>query len=253
MATENYAEKGAREGFTQATSTARANLLENGNVELVSSVNQNKNVDANYDAFARRPRTAWHLYTEYSKMLATKQGISIYEYEDCINFYCNPSHYAIDLPFRQSEAKAKGGPVLHTFRDVHRQNTNLDFGTINITFETGSILPRKYHKSSQTGFPEGLGNYFKYLEIVQQDRVYRNDDNEIVPNYIVLEMNTLAFPNLTMYLYPLDKTGHTENADNPSELTEWVGNFKILKTEPSIFSGNGGIFEALRNSWKQSI
>ena len=106
---------------------------------------------------------------------------------------------------------------------------------------------------SERGFPEGLGNYYKYLDIVQQDKVYRNSENVIESNYVVIEMNTLAFPKLVLYVYPIDKVGNGENVDNVGELTEWTGNFQIFKTEPSIFSGNGDIFTTFRNSYRQNI
>lgn len=209
--------------------------------------------DETYKDFQRMPRKPWYMYTLASKQKATKMGMSIYEYVDCIRFYCNPTQYTIDIPFRQTVAKAKGGVVLHTFRDIHRNNTNLDFGTIQITFESGSILPRINKDSDNIGFPEGLGNYYKYLEIVQQDRVYRNTEEVIEPNYIVLEMNTLAFPKLVMYLFPLDKVGNGENVDSVGELTDWVGNFQIIKTEPSLLDGNGGLFASFRSMYKENI
>ena len=209
--------------------------------------------DDDYD-YVKQSRIPWYMYSMKSKKEAMQKGIDIFEYEECIGFNCNPSQYTLDIPFRQSVAKAKGGLVVHTFRDIHRGNTNLDFGTIQITFESGSILPRKFPKkssnSNKTGFPKGLGNYYRFLDIIQQDRVFRNESNEIEPNYIVLVINTLAFPHLVLYTYPLDKVGNGENVENISELSEWTGNFQIIKTEPTLFNGNGGLYDSLRSNWE---
>lgn len=241
----NFAEQKAFEAYQQATKQVQVYQSENRSLSNVD--------DSNYDGFHRTTRTPWYMYTLASKLKATKLGMSIYSYDECIEFYCNPNQYNLDLPFRQSVAKAKGGLVVHTFRDVHRNNTNLDFGTIQITFESGSILPRKYRNSDANGFPQGLSNYYTYLDIVQQDRVYRNEQNEIKPNYIVIEMNTIAFPKLTIFAFPLDKVGNGENVDNVGELQEWTGNFQIVNTEPSIFNGNGGLHAALEASWRENI
>ena len=258
----NPAQQGAQEGYNNSVLpsnrlTEMQNSLQqqNGNQVPYAPNNQNtKHNDDNYSDFDRRPRKAWSMYTLASKKKAIDAGTSIYNFDECINFYCNPSQYTFDFPYRQTVAKAKGGMVVHTFRDIHRSNTNLDFGTIQITFESGSILPRMYKDSpSERGFPEGLGNYYKYLDIVQQDKVYRNSENVIESNYVVIEMNTLAFPKLVLYVYPIDKVGNGENVDNVGELTEWTGNFQIFKTEPSIFSGNGDIFTTFRNSYRQNI
>lgn len=242
--TYQAAQQKALESFQQATKQNQEYQSENRSLS--------NDADENYENFHRPPRTPWYMYTLASKQKANKIGRSIYTFDECIAFYCNPSQYTLDLPFRQSVAKAKGGLVFHTFRDVHRNDTNLDFGTIQITFTSGSILPRKYKNSTNTGFPQGLSDYYTYLDIVQQDRVYRNENNEIEPNYIVIELNTVAFPKLTMYTFPLDKVGHGENVDTVGELSDWNGNFQIFNTEPSIFNGNGGLHEILEAEWRKN-
>jgi len=184
--------------------------------------------------YERPSRSSWTLTTEEDRSKSNA----------VLEFYVNPNQYTYDIPFRQVVAQAKGGPVIHTFRDnnadLGRNNTNLGFGTLTIEFNSGSILPRptfvggKANPNRHTSIPYGLLNYTKYLELIQQDTVYRTDKDEIVPNYAILTINTLMFPFLELFGFFVENHSHQEQAEDPTQIQSWSGKMQIYKTNPSL-------------------
>lgn len=199
------------------------------------------------------PAAAWTLTT-------SKNMYDDPENPDAIRFSVNPSGYSFDLPFRQTVTQSRGGPIIHVFRDhsSDRGTTNMGFGSLSIDFQSGNILPvanKKYSQYSSgskefVGVPMGLRNYYKYLDIVDQDNVYQDKDGNVFENYRILTIHTRVFPSLTLYGYFQDKVGVEEKADNPNEIS-WTGNFQIVKTTPHITGA--GLARTLASAWKSEM
>jgi len=186
-------------------------------------------------------RRAWTLTTSSRKA----------NNESPMKFYVNPGQYTMDTPIRQSVVQAKGGPVVHNFRDPKRGNSNLGFTTMSIDFSSGSILPRPSADSSYAEVPEGLLNWIEYLKIIQEDTVYRDtSDNTIKPNNAILTINTLMFPNLEIEGTFIENVSHSENSDDPTQIQSWSGKLLIRKTTPALTLDE---INNLKNSWLQNI
>ena len=204
-----------------------------------------------YDLYDNKiVRTAWVLTTARRQYLASQE--SDYEYGNSYQdnndwnddtapliFNVNPNSYQLDNPFRQNVVDTKGGPVIHTYRDPNRGYTNFGFATMNIEMSSGSLMPRakfklKQHNQEQSWtMPPSVGNFYRFLEIVQEDTVYQRE-NQILPNYQIIKMSTLLFPRLTLYGYFIQNANWSEQAENPTEVQNWQVQFKIYKTTPAI-------------------
>lgn len=156
-------------------------------------------------------------------------------------FNVNPTSYQMDNPFRQQVVDTKGGPIIHTFRDPARGYTNFGFATMNIEMSSGSMMPRAQligakalSGSQHWNMPPAVGNFYRWLEIVQEDTVYEDNEGNILPNYQIIKMSTLLFPRLTMYGYFITNANWSEQAENPAEIQNWQTAFKIYKTSPSL-------------------
>lgn len=202
-------------------------------------------------------RKGWLLTTEKRKY---KLKNNLYTEQDKesvepLVFNVNPASYQFDNPFRQNVVQAKGGPVVHTFRDPKHNNTNLGYPTINIEMSSGSLMPRpnsykdikeknvKYWKPSPN-----VGNFYKWLEIVQEDTVYQVGD-DILPNYQIIEMSTLLFPHITLKGFFVQNANWSENAENPAEIQNWQTQFLIYETYPSLKGQNLSSLYADYEKW----
>ena len=209
------------------------------------------------DYYNKRTRTAWVLTTvrrrhnyQYAQLnhsgSKTPEDVSAYdsshEWSDKnapLIFNVNPNSYQMDNPFRQQVVEAKGGPVIHTFRDPNRGYTNFGFATMNIEMSSGSLMPWATFKGEQavTGqkfkMPPSVGNFYRFLEIVQEDTVYDNEGT-IMPNYQIIRMSTLLFPRLTLYGFFIQNSNWSEQAEQPTEVQNWQVQFKVYKSTPSL-------------------
>lgn len=176
-------------------------------------------------------RTAWRLTTTRRQLMNIEPLV----------FNVNPASYQFDNPFRQTVVQAKGGPVVHTFRDPHNNQTNLGYPTINIEMSSGSLMPRP---SSYQEIKEGevkhwtpspnVSNFYKWLEIVQEDYVYQDEQGNIQPNYQIIEMSTLLFPRIILEGYFVTNANWSEQAENPAEVQNWQTQFLIYNTTPTL-------------------
>lgn len=223
--------------------------------EMQEQINGIDSEGYTYDLYDnKRVRTAWVLTTTRRRYLASqesedyREGNSYQEYspdhkwtDDTapLIFNVNPNSYQLDNPFRQNVVDTKGGPVVHTYRDPNRGYTNFGFATMNIEMSSGSLMPRARYRLKQNNqqqawtMPPSVGNFYRFLEIVQEDTVYERD-GEILPNYQIIKMSTLLFPRLTLYGFFIQNANWSEQAENPTEVQNWQVQFKIYKTTPSI-------------------
>ena len=190
-------------------------------------------------------RTAWTITTERRrKMRAANPSDDRYA---PLVFRVNPASYQFDNPFRQNVAQAKGGPVVHTFRDVHHNYSNLGYPTINIEMSSGSLMPRatvfgkEAAESQHWNMSPNVANFYRWLEIIQEDTVYNASTTgtpDIQPNYQIINMQTLLFPNITLYGYFVQNANWSEQAENPAEVQNWQVQFLIHKTFPTLKGAN---------------
>ncbi len=162
--------------------------------------------------------------------------------EKPLEFYINPGSYTLENPLRQQIVQAKGGPVIHTFRDSRRGNTNLGFSTMRVSMQSGSIMPVPRFGGTKANtnvqyvtIPKGLDIFYKWLNIIQQDTLWYNPITESTEeNYQILTINTLIFPFLRLYGFFTENANFGENSDNPTEIQSWEGNFLIYKSTPAL-------------------
>lgn len=207
--------------------------------------------------YTSRTRTAWVLTTTRRQYMANQEsdeegdfeyGNSYQEFSSDqqwddenapLIFNVNPNSYQMDNPFRQNVVDTKGGPVIHTFRDPKRGYTNFGFATMNIEMSSGSMMPWAKYSTGRNNrrqgwtMPPSIGNFYRFLEIVQEDTVYERD-RETLPNYQIIKMSTLLFPKLTLYGYFIQNANWSEQAENPTEVQNWQVQFKIYKTSPAL-------------------
>lgn len=188
-------------------------------------------------------RTPWTLTTEEFK----SRG------EEPLQFYINPSSYSLENPLRQQIVQAKGGPVVHTFRDPRRGNTNMGFASMNMDLQSGSLLPVPVYKSvdnQEYKMPGSLDVFYEWLKIIQQDQLWLNPEtNEYEENYQILTINTLIFPHLVMYGFFVENANFGESSESPSEIQTWTGKFLIYKTTPPLTLD---AISSLASSWSLS-
>lgn len=195
-------------------------------------------------------RNAWSITTKKRQNKYAKTRDSKYA---PLYFNVNPASYQFDNPFRQNVVQAKGGPVVHTFRDPKRDQSNLGFPTINIEMSSGSLMPRatafgEEAKTDQYWISSpNVSNFYKWLEIIQEDTVYQDGDN-ILPNYQIIEMSTVLFPHITLKGYFTQNANWSENAENPNEIQNWQVQFLIYDTIPTL---KGQDLSALYNGYEK--
>jgi len=190
-----------------------------------------------------------------------------------IQLFVNPRQISWSVPRRETVVKTAAGAVRNTWRNRYR-NTYLDEFTLNITFQTGNIMPsagaidETYAQSIQgaTDFgldfqnvqvPPGLENFYEFWELVDSPALLGAFENRHV-----IIMYTRAFPVLRLEGYFTgEPVTWEESADHANQLV-WQANFQVYWTVPRLTSfsqmastyqmwvNSQGRNEALRRSTK---
>lgn len=148
-----------------------------------------------------------------------------------IYWAASPKQVTWQVNQRAAEEKNKSGTVLHVWRDRSR-GTDYDDPKIQITFQSGSILPT-LSPSGQTIAP-GLNNFYQFLELVDQSKIAANGE----PNVIHILYRSAIFPAMviTGMFDPQMVVQFTDNSDNPWKVDSWTANFTIYSTSPKLRS-----------------
>jgi hypothetical protein len=142
----------------------------------------------------------------------------------------NPGSVTWNMPIRASEQKTKQGAVLHTWRSKER-GTYYDDPSVTINFQSGNIMPIRVASDGSVSVPQGVKNFFEFLELVDQDRIL--PDGRANMRYITY--STVLFPNLVLGgFFEPSGPGWGENAENPYAIDNWTATFKIYTSYPPL-------------------
>lgn len=250
------------QAMEQANEQAQIEMDEKVNA-IVTQAKEKAQVSANKSNLSKRIDDAYSVPSNGTRIpwkLTTAQRVANGD-SYALAFNVNPSSYQIENQFRQQIVQAKGGPVIHTFRDPNRGNTNLGFATINMEMSSGSIYPiykptsfgnayEDWKPSFQGTIPKGVVTFYKFLEFIQGDMLYTDFSGDTQVNYQILTINTLLFPHLVLYGFFITDNNYGETADNPTEITSWNSKFQIYKSEPSLTLEG---IQGLEQEWKQTM
>lgn len=176
----------------------------------------------------------------------------------------NPKKVRWSIPFRKSMAKTAGGFVTFSWRDATRGNTVFDEPILELTMQSGSLLPvldlsgkvkeqiaasasritpnspgksrledSLRSKLVQNNFKNshGLEVFYSFLRLFNVPQLKANGE----PNYIRIVMNTMLFPRLVVrgQFVPEENLDWEESAEDPTSI-EWTVKFVINKITPNI-------------------
>lgn len=162
---------------------------------------------------------------------------------DYIPLFVNPSDVQWSIPRRGTVQKTAAGAVRNTWRNRFRR-TYFDEFTLNITFQSGNIMPSMaYVDRDMTNYndlesayarpnvPPGLGNFYRFLELLDVQKLAGAFEN-----YQVIIMHTRVFPALRLEgWFTEEPITFAESATNANQIN-WTATFQVYRTFPRISS-----------------
>jgi len=178
-----------------------------------------------------------------------------------IRLFVNPREMTWNLAKRETVSKTAAGAIRNAWRNRYR-GTYYDEPTINITFQTGNMMPGAGVPSYlfKPGYadvltsilrhppvPPGIEDFYDFLELIDQPMLDQNNRE----NRHILRVNTRLFPRITLEGYfTQDPITFVETADAANSVT-WNATFMVYKTSPKIWGRNAA--EGLRNAYSNAI
>lgn len=178
-----------------------------------------------------------------------------------IPLFVNPREISWSVPRRETVVKTAAGAVRNTWRNRYRR-TYLDEYTLNITFQTGNIMPSSAYPEfitpsldyteilrelEQPQVPPGLLNFYEFLELIDQPALLGTSENRHV-----IVMYTRAFPLMRFEGYftgePITWQESATSTDGGNQIV-WQANFQVYKSFPRIT--NASMLERVYSSWVQ--
>jgi len=159
-----------------------------------------------------------------------------------ISMFVNPSEVQWNMPRREQMTKTAAGVVRNTWRNRYR-NTYFDEPTLNITFQSGNIMPSAglpdsvlYDREKYENFkdypspPPGLTNFYDFMNLLDQPMLYGN-----VENYHILMYRSRIFPRIRLegYFIGTSPLAFTDSAANGNSFT-WTSTFQVYRSYPSL-------------------
>lgn len=162
-----------------------------------------------------------------------------------MQWWVNPSECQWKIATRTTIEKISGGIVHHEWPQTGMYGSNSSFTTsrfdqplLSFTFQSGIITPGGYNDimsgvANSDAPPPGLGNFFDFLELLDQPDVTESG----APNYINLIYVTPIFGNRGIWLqgfFTEEGVSWTDSAENPNQISSWGASFMILNSQPSL-------------------
>lgn len=176
-----------------------------------------------------------------------------------ISMFVNPREISWSVPRRETVVKTAAGAVRNTWRNRYRR-TYLDEYMLNITFQTGNILPSSAYPEFITPnlnitqvalaldnprLPPGLSNFYEFLSLIDQPMLTGTDENRHV-----IVMYSRAFPLIRFEGYftadPITWTESATGVDGGNQIV-WQAQFQVYRSFPRIT--NFGMLERVYSSW----
>jgi len=162
-----------------------------------------------------------------------------------IALFANPSDMQWSMPRRGSVVKTTAGAVRNVWRNRYRK-TYYDEGTVGITFQTGNIMPSMGYPDemelstpdrvsvavANPRVPEGLMNFYKFIELLDQPMLLGPAEN----HHIIIH-HSRVFPTLYMEGYFLEDSFNFSEVVQTGNMLQWNATFQFYRTYPSL-AGN---------------
>jgi len=192
-------------------------------------------------------RYSSHLRSSW--VLTCRDWLSSYRY---INLFVNPSEVQWSFPRREQMTKTAAGVVRNTWRNRYR-NTYYDEPTLNITFQSGNIMPsaglsdaalsdprRAEFYYDTPAPPPGLLNYYEFMELLDQPMLNGN-----VENYHIMLYRSRIFPRMRLegYFIGTSPITLTDTSTGANSFT-WTAAFQVYRSYPAFNN-----FSLLVNEW----
>lgn len=181
-----------------------------------------------------------------------------------IPLFVNPSDVQWSIPRRGTVQKTAAGTVRNTWRNRFR-NTYYDEFTLNITFQTGNLMPSNaYYDKDLTTYkgladayakpqvPPGLYDFYRFLNLIDQPKLAGSYENRHV-----IIMKTRVFPSLRLEGFFTEEPITFAESDKDANLLNWTATFQVYRTSPNITSSRmlTGVYRQFirEDGWAEAV
>ena len=162
-----------------------------------------------------------------------------------MQWWVNPSECQWKMATRTTIEKISGGVVHHEWPQTGMNGSNGSFTgsrydqpMLSFSFQSGIITPGGYNDilsgvDNPSTPPEGLGNFFDFLELLDQPDVTASG----APNYINIIYSSPIFGQRGIWLqgfFTEEGVSWTDTADNPNQITSWGASFMVFNSQPRL-------------------
>lgn len=170
-----------------------------------------------------------------------------------IYFWVNPAQCQWRVATRTHIEKIQGGVVHHEFASMgigHQVPQVIDQPVINFSFQSGLISPNGTNDGNnfddiEDSVPQGLGNFYDFVELLNQPNVTSGG----FPNYVLIDYVSLMFPSLHLEgFFTEEGVQWDDSSDNPNHIGNWGASFMVFASQPDITQS-----EDLKNIWISTI
>lgn len=162
-----------------------------------------------------------------------------------MQWWVNPSECQWKMATRTTIEKISGGIVHHEWPQTGMNGSNGSFAgsrydqpMLSLSFQTGIIVPGGYNdilsgNENPTTPPDGLGNFFDFLELLDQPDVTKSG----APNYINIIYASPIFGQRGIWLqgfFTEEGVSWTDTAENPNQITSWGASFMVFNSQPRL-------------------
>jgi hypothetical protein len=192
------------------------------------------NADMYPERYATHPRSAW-IVTCRNWLSRPESSVRF------IPLFVNPSDVNWSLPKRGTVVKTAAGAVRNTWRNRYR-NTYFDEFTLNVTFQSGNIMPSQGNvganlssiggfstATENPGVPPGLLNFYRFLELTDQPKLLGSWENRHIIIY-----HSRIFPVLRLEGFFTEDPITWADTVNDGNKLSWTATFQVYKTFPKI-------------------
>jgi len=178
---------------------------------------------------------------------------TLWEYQrKMIPLFINPKTISWELAQRISTIKTLAGTVQNFwgngFRQIHGPGRYYDEPIVNITFQSGNIMPSMGYpeerelntvdKIADAVFapkvPEGLLNFYWFLELLDQGALIGTQ-----PNLHKLTYHSRVFPTITLIgRFQPEQISFVESATAEGNTVEWEASMLVYRTIPRFNSAS---------------
>lgn len=163
-----------------------------------------------------------------------------------IILWANPSNVQWSFKQRGMEQQTRTGYIQHYWRNSAR-STFFDDPELNITFQTGNILPVRVYESvfngggSVVSLPPGLLDYYDFFDLLDDKKILSDGR----ANSIYIVYRSLLYPAITLrgFFKPDAGISITDDSSQPNGHT-WTATFRVRASNPPFYRGS-----ELANAW----